>query len=171
MTPNLLQLNVGDSAGRSFGIYGTTYYPYNIANLFEKSYLEFSANAIRLSTTTLIIDDHNWLDIVYPIDSTFMSKYNLDPASLFGGTWTLIDKGFKTKNIEKSYSSIEAFAKSLNGEKSIIINLEYQEKKKEKDIESKSIKDKYVKLREEVKNNRSLYDDPYVDNDKSLRLE
>ena len=75
------------------------------------------------------------------------------------------------KNIEKSYSSIEALAKSLYGEKIIIINLEYQEKKKEKDIESKSIKEKYVKLREEVKNNRSLYDDPYVDNDKSLRLE
>lgn len=77
------------------------------------------------------------------------------------------------KKIENTYSSVEEFVKSLDGQKSIIINLErvYEEKNDKKDVESKSIKDKYVKLRDEVKYNRSLYDDGYIDNDKSLRLE
>lgn len=73
------------------------------------------------------------------------------------------------KKIGNTYDSVEEFAKSLNGEKSIIINLEHNDNK-EVEKES-SVKDKYVKLRDEIKHNKELYDAPIDDNNKSLRLE
>lgn len=78
------------------------------------------------------------------------------------------------KKIEGIYGNVEEFAKSLDGEKSIVINLEHDDeaKNKEKEKESISVKEKYEKLRNQVSRDREIFDDPYRDdNNKSLRLE
>lgn len=38
---------------------------------------------------------NNVVDMTYPIGSIYISATNTDPSSTFGGTWELIDKGFK----------------------------------------------------------------------------
>ena len=71
---------------------------------------------------------------------------------------------------ESVYGSVENFAKSFGNSRSMIINLEYKDEVEKKNEESDSIKDKYINLKNQVKNDRDMFNDTYVDNDKSLRL-
>lgn len=76
---------------------------------------------------------------------------------------------------ENIYGTVENFAKSLGGNKSLVINLQFEEKKEDSKVDS--VKDKYIKLKEQVYkdkdyyNDRDFHNDPYIDSDKSLRLE
>lgn len=38
-----------------------------------------------------------FIDLIYPIDSIFITSENENPGSVLGGTWELIDKGFKSE--------------------------------------------------------------------------
>lgn len=54
------------------------------------------------SLTTADITFENWievlekLDAIYPIGSVYVSNTNSDPSEVFGGTWELFDKEFKS---------------------------------------------------------------------------
>ncbi len=41
-----------------------------------------------------LINDEDIIDLIYPIDSIFVTATNINPVSLFGGTWELVDKEF-----------------------------------------------------------------------------
>ena len=46
-------------------------------------------------------------DSMYPVGSVYCSSTNTNPATQFGGTWSLIDKGFKTAYIEITQSATD----------------------------------------------------------------
>ena len=75
--------------------------------------------------------------------------------------------------VESIYGNVEEFAKSLDGQKSVVINLEHDDEVKndEKEKESVSVKEKYAKLKEQVSRDREIFNDPYIDDNKTLRLE
>lgn len=77
------------------------------------------------------------------------------------------------KKIESIYGNVEEFAKSLDGQKNVVINLEHDDEVKndEKEKESVSVKEKYAKLKEQVSRDREIFNDPYIDDNKILRLE
>lgn len=52
------------------------------------------------------------LDTVYPIGSVYCSSANINPSEIYGGTWELIDKGFKagiTGGTQEATSLLTAF--------------------------------------------------------------
>lgn len=46
----------------------------------------------------------NKFDIIYPVGSVYISSTNTNPSGNFGGTWTLIDKGFNPGLIQNAYT-------------------------------------------------------------------
>jgi hypothetical protein len=45
------------------------------------------------------------LDTIYPIGSVFCNSTNTNPSEIYGGTWELIDKGFKSGITQKNQSA------------------------------------------------------------------
>ena len=130
---------------------------------YLKKSFKFTINDRNTSSDFYCVMENGNLRIV-KVDG-FYSRYNENEQMNY---LCSVMSGF-FKKLENMYSSPEEFAKSLNGEKSIIINLEYDDEKE--DVKDASVKDKYVKLRDEIRHNKEIYEDPVVDDNKSLRLE
>ena len=45
----------------------------------------------------LTLNEVNILDVIYPIESVYVSNTNTNPSSKFGGTWELVDKDYKNQ--------------------------------------------------------------------------
>jgi len=51
------------------------------------------------ASTALRIGGVKLLDIIFPVGSTYITNTNTNPSTMFGGTWTLYDKGLKEQQI------------------------------------------------------------------------
>lgn len=69
------------------------------ANLASAQYaLWVGKNTVRVKGALIVngnfvLDSHNYVNIIYPVGSIYISNSSTSPASLFGGTWTQIAQG------------------------------------------------------------------------------
>ena len=76
-----------------FGKYGSMA---NKVKSLEKAVSELPTEPEEPEVPSITIDN------VYPVGSVYVSSENVNPASVFGGTWELVDKEFKPQLISGS---------------------------------------------------------------------
>ena len=60
--------------------------------------------AVNSGAFTTWLRDTNKFDMIYPVGSVVMTATNTNPSGNFGGTWSLIDKGFNPGLIQNAYT-------------------------------------------------------------------
>lgn len=66
----------------------------NAFSLDEQGNLVVNSISFNNANGGSLINDEDVIDLIYPIGSVYISSTNASPSSLFGGTWTLVDKEF-----------------------------------------------------------------------------
>lgn len=82
-------ININESNRLNFFSYGS-----DKSGYYEQFYLPTPDNGLTANQVYPILTQKNFLNMIYPVGSVYVTSTNTNPSSTLGGTWTLTDKEF-----------------------------------------------------------------------------